>query len=294
MVAGVEMPVESDRPDQAGGRPSAAACSMLGPLTVSRDGVPVALPASRKVRALLAYLALAPHAVTRSQLCELLWDVPNDPRGELRWCLSKLRSIVDEPGRRRVETAGDAVRLDLARLLRRCARDRPGDPGGHRDARARAAASAGRAVRRRVARRPGDRRAARLSTAGSIGAAPPLSRLPRRPAGAARRAASPDDEAFGYLEKWLAARAVRPARARGAARRARPARPHPRGRGASGGDRPAVRARGPRLRAAARRLAGSAHAGDGARAGACSAADRRSRQRPEAVIGRRRAAPRSR
>ena len=65
---------------------------MLGPLTICRHGVTLALPASRKVRALLAYLSLAPHAVARSQLCELLWDVPNDPRGELRWCLSKLRA----------------------------------------------------------------------------------------------------------------------------------------------------------------------------------------------------------
>jgi DNA-binding SARP family transcriptional activator len=72
------------------------------------------LPASRKVRALLAYLALSPHPVARGQLCELLWDVPNDPRGELRWCLSKLRSVVDEPGRRRVETQGDMISLDLA------------------------------------------------------------------------------------------------------------------------------------------------------------------------------------
>ena len=87
---------------------------LLGPLTIRRDGVTLALPASRKVRALFAYLALAPHAVARSQLCELLWDVPNDPRGELRWCLSKIRGLVDEPGRRRVETAGDTVRLDLA------------------------------------------------------------------------------------------------------------------------------------------------------------------------------------
>jgi TolB-like protein/DNA-binding SARP family transcriptional activator/Flp pilus assembly protein TadD len=43
-----------------------------------------------------------------------LWDVPDDPRGELRWCLSKIRSLVDEPDRRRVETQADSVRLDLA------------------------------------------------------------------------------------------------------------------------------------------------------------------------------------
>ncbi len=87
---------------------------MLGPLAISRDGVPQPLPASRKVRALFGYLALAPRAVSRSHLCELLWDVPNDPRAELRWCLSKIRSVLDEPGRRRVEASGDAITLDLA------------------------------------------------------------------------------------------------------------------------------------------------------------------------------------
>jgi DNA-binding SARP family transcriptional activator len=87
---------------------------MLGPLSVSRGGEPVALPASRKVRALLAYLVLAPLPVPRSQLCELLWDVPDDPRGELRWSLSKLRKILDEPGRRRVLTHEDTVALELA------------------------------------------------------------------------------------------------------------------------------------------------------------------------------------
>lgn len=86
---------------------------LFGPLTIVRDGIPVALPASRKLRALLAYLALAPHAVGRGKLCELLWDVPNDPRGELRWCLSKLRAALDEPDRRRIQTADDTIALDL-------------------------------------------------------------------------------------------------------------------------------------------------------------------------------------
>jgi DNA-binding SARP family transcriptional activator/TolB-like protein/Flp pilus assembly protein TadD len=114
VVAGVGMTVKSNR----AGKTRAAATlqvRLLGPLTISRGGVAVALPASRKLRALIAYLALAPHAVSRSQLCELLWnDVANDPRGELRWSLSKLRSVVDDPGRQRVETRGDAVSLDLA------------------------------------------------------------------------------------------------------------------------------------------------------------------------------------
>jgi TolB-like protein/DNA-binding SARP family transcriptional activator len=57
---------------------------------------------------------LAPRPIGRTRLCELLWDVPNDPRGELRWCLSKIRSLVDEPARRRVETCGDTITLDLS------------------------------------------------------------------------------------------------------------------------------------------------------------------------------------
>ena len=78
---GVEMPVE-------------LRIRLLGPITIARAGAPVVLPSSRKLRALLAYLALAPGSVTRSHLCELLWEVPNDPRGELRWCLSKLRGAM--------------------------------------------------------------------------------------------------------------------------------------------------------------------------------------------------------
>lgn len=105
------MPVELRDPD----RPQAALdIRMLGALAVRREGVALKLPASRKVRALFGYLALAPGAVTRTQLCELLWDVPNDPRGELRWCLSKIRSIVDTPGNQKVVTSGDTVRLDLS------------------------------------------------------------------------------------------------------------------------------------------------------------------------------------
>ena len=86
---------------------------MLGPLAFRRGDVTLELPASRKVRAVFAYLALAPRAVGRTQLCDLVWDVPNDPRGELRWCLSKLRRVLDEPGRKRIETAADTIALHL-------------------------------------------------------------------------------------------------------------------------------------------------------------------------------------
>ena len=87
---------------------------LLGPLTVRRDGADVSLPASRKARALLAFLAVAPAGVTRSRLCELLWDVPDDPRGELRWSLSKLRGVLDEDDRPRIVARGETVALDLS------------------------------------------------------------------------------------------------------------------------------------------------------------------------------------
>jgi len=86
---------------------------LLGSLELSRGGDVMQLPASRKVRALLGYLVLASRPVARTQVCELLWDVPNDPRGELRWCLSKIRGLVDEKGRKRVIADGNTIRLDL-------------------------------------------------------------------------------------------------------------------------------------------------------------------------------------
>jgi DNA-binding SARP family transcriptional activator/TolB-like protein/Tfp pilus assembly protein PilF len=86
---------------------------ILGRLTVARGETEVALPTSRKARALLAYLAIARQGVGRDRLCDLLWDAPNDPRGELRWCLSKLRGIFDETTHRRIQTSNDLVAIDL-------------------------------------------------------------------------------------------------------------------------------------------------------------------------------------
>jgi DNA-binding SARP family transcriptional activator len=114
--ASVVVGVKTDPKSESANRPTDDASiqvRMLGPLTVSRERVALALPASRKVRALFAYLALAPHPPARNHLCELLWDVPNDPRGELRWCLSKIRNVVDERNRRRVHTHEDTIELDL-------------------------------------------------------------------------------------------------------------------------------------------------------------------------------------
>ncbi len=68
-------------------------------MQVHADGVHRPLPASRKTRALLAYLALEPRRHRREALCELLWDIPDDPRAALRWSLAKLRPLLDHSGR---------------------------------------------------------------------------------------------------------------------------------------------------------------------------------------------------
>ena len=49
MVSGVEMPVEMIGSSRVAGGP-ALELSLLGPLTIRRGGVPLPLPASRKVR----------------------------------------------------------------------------------------------------------------------------------------------------------------------------------------------------------------------------------------------------
>lgn len=87
---------------------------LLGPLAVWRDGQAIELPRSRKARAMLAVLALAPRALSREQLCEMFWDGPADPRAELRGALSRLRAVLDAPGRQRVRADGPGVQLDLA------------------------------------------------------------------------------------------------------------------------------------------------------------------------------------
>ncbi len=99
---------------RSGGAGEALRVTLLGCLTVSWDGVSLALPASRKARVLLAYLALATRPTPRPQLCELLWDGPGDPRGELRWCLSKLRVVV---GAARIKSFEDALSLDLSNCV---------------------------------------------------------------------------------------------------------------------------------------------------------------------------------
>ena len=94
---------------------------VLGELRVlSPRGDPIELPASRKTKALLSYLALTRRPQFREHLCDLLWDSTDDPRGGLRWSLSRLRAALDDDHLKRVESdrrtiglAKDGCRTDL-------------------------------------------------------------------------------------------------------------------------------------------------------------------------------------
>jgi pimeloyl-ACP methyl ester carboxylesterase/DNA-binding SARP family transcriptional activator len=90
---------------------------VLGDFLVLREGVQQDLPQSRKTRALLAYLVLTGRRHRRDRLCEMFWDIPDDPRASLRWSLSRLRSIVDEPGCERIIADREYVSLDLRNAL---------------------------------------------------------------------------------------------------------------------------------------------------------------------------------
>jgi len=96
--------------------PSADRVLLLGSFQIIRNGAQLPLPRSRKARALLAYLAMAPRPVTREKLCELFWDVADDPKSELRWCLSKLRPLVDGPAATRLIADRERVRIDTGSL----------------------------------------------------------------------------------------------------------------------------------------------------------------------------------
>lgn len=71
---------------------------LLGELQLVSDGREITLPASKKTRALLAYLVATGQAHRREWLCDLLWEGPDDPRGELRWSLAKIRPLLDSGG----------------------------------------------------------------------------------------------------------------------------------------------------------------------------------------------------
>jgi pimeloyl-ACP methyl ester carboxylesterase len=86
---------------------------ILGGVRVMAGGREVPLPASRKTRALLGFLALTGRPHRRERLCELIWNLPDDPKAALRWSLSKLRRVLDAPDRLRIVADRERVSLDL-------------------------------------------------------------------------------------------------------------------------------------------------------------------------------------
>lgn len=54
---------------------------VLGEFQIFKGRTAQELPKSRKTRALLAYLILTGRRHRRERLCDLFWDIPDDPRG---------------------------------------------------------------------------------------------------------------------------------------------------------------------------------------------------------------------
>lgn len=103
---------------------------LLGPLELVAAEERLELPPSRKTRALLAYLVTTSRPHSRTALCDLFWQDVNDPRAGLRWALSKLRAVVNDGAKERIETSGDLVefattdaRVDLHRVQAAVGRD---------------------------------------------------------------------------------------------------------------------------------------------------------------------------
>jgi pimeloyl-ACP methyl ester carboxylesterase/DNA-binding SARP family transcriptional activator len=87
---------------------------VAGVVTVEHGGQQIELPASRKSRALLGYLAITARPVRRERLCELFWDLPDDPRASLRWALSKLRKVLEGDNGIRIVADRERVSLDCS------------------------------------------------------------------------------------------------------------------------------------------------------------------------------------
>ena len=89
---------------------------LLGQIDLLREGQSAALPKSKKTRALLAYLALSSRPSRRDALCAMFWDRPDDPKGALRWSLSKLRPLLATGNSLALKTDGDCVQIDTGAL----------------------------------------------------------------------------------------------------------------------------------------------------------------------------------
>src|SRR6185436_19446363 len=93
---------------------------LLGEPTILIADRSLPLPASKQARAIFAYLVANPsRAHTRDRLCAAILDGSPDPRATLRWCLSKLRSILGDrlvADRQRVSFEAQGASIDVARI----------------------------------------------------------------------------------------------------------------------------------------------------------------------------------
>ena len=95
---------------------------LIGELALLHRGEELPLPASKKTRALFVYLLQARRPVRRERLCELFFDIPDDPRAALRWSLSKIRRMLGPyadllgADREHVGLAADRIVTDVDRL----------------------------------------------------------------------------------------------------------------------------------------------------------------------------------
>lgn len=98
--------------------PNSLQLRLFGGVELRSDRVPQAPPPGRKVRALLAYLALSPDLpCPREKLMALLWSdrAEEQARASLRQALTELRHALGEPSPLRTEQ--DAVSLDSSAIV---------------------------------------------------------------------------------------------------------------------------------------------------------------------------------
>ncbi|MEJ6404506.1 AfsR/SARP family transcriptional regulator [Yoonia sp. 2307UL14-13] len=88
--------------------------NLLGEVAYYRGETKVPLITSRKTRALLIYLVVTGRSQHREHLCEMFFAKTADPRGALRWSLSKLRRLMNTDGADRLISERDYVAIDKA------------------------------------------------------------------------------------------------------------------------------------------------------------------------------------
>ncbi len=134
----METDVES-APSRLDGDRQRLSVRLLGPLEIVRDGVPVALAGSAPAACRCLPIWRWRRTPWGAAGCANCWMLPNDPRGELRWCLSKLRAALGTPA----GAVAATMALRRAQLTVRRRRAAPAaSPPGDRHAHAGAAAGA--------------------------------------------------------------------------------------------------------------------------------------------------------